>query len=99
MLTGILDYATNSWKILYAAFGLCVMLKHVPYPLFSSVYFDFISSSKQTERHLFFLPRVFLTIFAEELILYSRVPFIGSILGDEDLQILPISGKFLVGLG
>ena len=30
---------------------------------------------------------------------YSRVPFIGSILGDEDLQILPISGKFLVELG
>ena len=30
---------------------------------------------------------------------YSRVPFIGSFLGDEDLQILPINGKFLVELG
>ena len=29
----------------------------------------------------------------------SRVPFIGSVLGDEDLQILPIIGKFLVELG
>jgi len=26
----------------------------------------------------------------------GRVPFIGSYLGDEDLQILPIIGKFLV---
>jgi hypothetical protein len=31
--------------------------------------------------------------------IYSRVPFIGSYLGDEDLQILPIIGKFLVELG
>jgi hypothetical protein len=28
--------------------------------------------------------------------MYSRVPFIGSFLGDEDPQILPIIGKFLM---
>jgi hypothetical protein len=32
-------------------------------------------------------------------IINIRVPFIGSYLGDEDLQILPIIGKFLVELG
>ena len=42
-------------------------------------------------------PTRFLSVIV--IVKYSRVPFIGSILGDEDLQILPIIGKFLVELG
>ena len=43
----------------------------------------------------------FLLILSAErkIVIYSRVPFICSFLGDEDLQILHIIGKILVEVG